>query len=126
MMKGSWTTTLLGLSVLFVRPILATEYASWAFYDNECYGTAHTPTFAMDYLGNTNLYGFPGGYFVDVGDGCGPGNCFAITYENECNTCLVDYGTGCYNIDVGFAPQNFVGWCAPCTDVPRAGCAKTC
>jgi hypothetical protein len=125
-MAANWRKTVIGLSALFIHPIWATQYASWAFYDNECYGTAYSPTFAMDFLGNTNEYTFPGGHFVDVGDGCGPGNCFAITYTDECHTCLVDYGTGCYNVDLGWEPTNFVGWCAPCNDVPAAGCTNTC
>lgn len=80
----------------------------------------------MDFLGRTDETTFPGGHFIDVNDACGPGNCFAITYSDECNACLVYYGSGCYNINLGYEPTIFGAWCEPCDDIPSAKCANDC
>ncbi|OKL59461.1 hypothetical protein UA08_05319 [Talaromyces atroroseus] len=108
MIAGSWAT-LVGLSVLLARSGSASAGAEWTFFDNECYGTpSGEETFQMNFLGTSPQYTFPGGHFVEVGDACGPGNCFAITYNDECNACLVKYGSGCYNIDLGWEPTSFM------------------
>lgn len=124
-MSQRWMT-LLGLSFLFLRPIWAKQYASWAFYENQCYGTPYSPTFAMDFLGTTDHTTYPGGHFVGVGDAYGEGNGFAITYLDQCNASVVYYGSGCYNINLGFQPTSFMAWCEPCDDIPAANCANDC
>ncbi|KAE8550921.1 hypothetical protein TMatcc_008986 [Talaromyces marneffei ATCC 18224] len=127
MMSQSWTVLLvLSSLLLLLRPAWATQYASWLFYDNECYGTPYSPAFAMDFLGRTYETTFPGGHFIDVNDGCGPRNCFAVTYSDNCNACLVYYGSGCYNINLGYNPSIFEAWCEPCEDIPAAKCAHDC
>jgi hypothetical protein len=34
---------------------------------------------------------------------------FAVTYIDQCNTCVVYYGTGCYNVDLGWGANQFYG-----------------
>jgi hypothetical protein len=108
------------LSVLFIHPICAMQYASCAFYDDECYGTAQTPTFAMDFLRNTNLYTFLGGHFIDVGRDT------TLQLPTLTSAELVNYGTGYHTIEFGLDSTQFVGWCAPCDDVPTAKCQNAC
>jgi hypothetical protein len=110
-----------------MRSAWATTYASWQFYENECYGSpAGEKAWDMTVIGISDHYTYPGGHFIEVGDACGLGNPFAITYNGECNSCLVYYGSGCYNINLGWEPTNFMAWCESCSEIPTALRANDC
>jgi hypothetical protein len=126
-MAANWKKTLIGLSVLFIRPSWA-QTLEFSFYEDECYGSPNAPaaSFVGELIAGSEV-AYPGGHFISVGDGCGAENCFALTYrDNNCNSYVVDYGSGCYNIDVGFEPTNVLVWCDLCELVPAAGYQKTC